>query len=88
MEDISIHDFRATLRIMVDTTQEPAEEIYSYWNNENVSLHQCDREEVLHITRKLDGSFYLEIGNIVYQGDLPTLEEKLFAWAGGEGFFD
>lgn len=62
------------------------EDVYSYWNNKSLDSTCYGLEEVLHIRRKADGSFYLEIGNILYHGSLAELEEKLFEWARDEGW--
>lgn len=88
MAAASIEDFRATLRL----TRSPAgigdEIIFSYWNNETVTDSACDTEEVLHIARNRDGSFHLQIANLVHRGTLEELEEILYRWALGEGWLD
>jgi len=88
MQTVSIDQFRATLKVSHDTVGDEQEEVYTYWNNQLVSATYCNREEVLHIAKRLDGSFYLEIGNILHSGSLSLLEEKLFEWAMDEGWLD
>lgn len=61
--------------------------MFSYWNNSEVTHLQCDREEVLHIARRPNGSFYLQIANQIYEGTLEELEKILFDWAREEGWF-
>lgn len=87
MSDISIGEFRATLKVSRGDMDVGGEEIYSYWNNQSADRTHFDLEEVLHITRKTDGSFYLEIGNLLHHGTLEELEEILFEWAQDEGWF-
>ena len=85
MAEITLAKFRATIRL---TWVDPAglgEKIFSYWNNELVTHDVCDRGEVLHIVRRSDGSFYLEIANLLHEGSLDVLEETLFSWAFDEG---
>lgn len=87
MPEISIDEFRASLKVSSDEALGCGEQVYSYWNNQSASPAHCDREEVLHVMREADGSFYLEIGNILHRGPLAELEEKLFEWARDEGWF-
>ena len=88
MKRVSVEQFRATLKISVDEQKAPGEVIYSYWNNQLASSTCCNIEEVLHIMRRSDGLFYLEIGNLVHTASLAILEEKLFEWARDEGWLD
>jgi hypothetical protein len=88
MQAVSLKEFRATLVIVGGETIGNKEELYTYWNNREPKFDDRDRESILHIVRKEDGSFYLEIGNMVYLGSLDELEERLFIWAADEGFFD
>ncbi len=88
MKSVSVEQFRATLKIIVDEQEAPGEAIYSYWNNQLASSTCCNTEEVLHITRSSDGLFYLEIGNLVHTASLATLEVKLYEWARDEGWLD
>ncbi|MCP9877997.1 hypothetical protein KBZ17_15455 [Cyanobium sp. A2C-AMD] len=87
MSEVSIDEFRATLKVSSGEPLSRGEEVYSYWNNQSADPICFDPEEGLHIVRRTDGSFYLEIGNILHQGPLAELEEKLFEWAGDEGWF-
>jgi hypothetical protein len=88
MTRASIQEFRETRRVTKDASAAGCEDIFSYWNNHSVTAESCDREEVLHIARRADGSFYLEIGNIVHSGTLDDLEKILYEWARDEGWLD
>jgi len=83
---VSIADFRETLKILKGDLGDYSEDIYSYWNNKSIDSANPRPEEVLHIRKKSDGSFYLEIGNMLHHGSLAELEEKLFEWARDEGW--
>ena len=83
-----LSQFRATLRVTWVDAEGRGEKVFSYWNNESVTHALCNREEVLHIVRRLDGSFYLQIANRLQGGRLEELEEALFDWARDEGWFD
>ena len=84
---VSLTEFRATLRMSWAGPDSLGEKVFSYWNNEAVTRESCDREEVLHIVRRHDGTFYLQIANLVREGTLEELGEALHAWALGEGWF-
>jgi len=84
----SIAEFRATLRLTLQDPVAPGEKVFSYWNNELVTAATCDRDEVLHIVRGVDGSFLLEIANLSHRGSLEELEGILYAWALDEGWLD
>ena len=84
---VSLAEFRATLRLTWADSEGRGEKVFSYWNNESVTHDLCDREEVLHIVRRPDGSFYLQIANQLREGALEGLEEALFEWARDEGWF-
>ena len=86
LSSVSIADFRKTLKIRKSDLAIYGEDVYSYWNNKPIDSPCPGLEEVLHIRRKGDGSFYLEIGNILHHGSLAELEEKLFEWARDEGW--
>ena len=88
MSNVSIADFRETLKIGKSGLAGCSEDVYTYWNNKSIDSASPALEEVLHIRRKDDGSFYLEIGNILHRGSLAELEEKLFEWARDEGWLD
>ena len=88
MAAASIEEFRATLRLTWEFRESPRELIFSYWNNEMVTPSFCDTDEVLHITRGPDGSFHLQIANLVHKGSLEELEEILYAWALDEGWLE
>lgn len=88
MVSASVEEFRATLRLTWDDPSTNGERIFSYWNNQSVTSSSCDREEVLHICRRTDGSFYLEIANLVHEGPLEQLEDTLYRWAADEGWLD
>jgi len=80
--------FRATLKLTWEDSSLSGEKIFSYWNNEQVTHDHCDREEVLHIVRRPDGYFYLQIANLIQEGNLEELEELLYKWALDEGWLD
>lgn len=84
----SIAEFRATLRLTGQDPEAAGEKVFSYWNNGSVTAEACDREEVLHIVRAADGSFRLEIANLIHTGSLEELEGILYAWALDEGWLD
>ena len=42
----------------------------------------------MHIVRASEGSFRLEIANLLHNGALEDLEEILYEWACDEGWFD
>jgi hypothetical protein len=88
MAPVTLAQFRATLRLTWVQAECPGEKVFSYWNNQSVAYDKCNREEVLSIARRLDGSFYLEIANQLYEGRLEELEEVLFIWARDEGWLD
>jgi hypothetical protein len=88
MTGVTLSQFRATLRLTWVDTEGRGEKVFSYWNNESVTHDLCNREEVLHIVRRSDGSFYLQIANQHQEGGLEELEEALFEWARDEGWFD
>ena len=87
MAAVSLSEFRATLRLTWVDAEGRGEKVFSYWNNESVTHESCDREEVLHIVRRHDGTFYLQIANLVQDGTLERLEEMLYTWAMDEGWF-
>lgn len=88
MARVSLSEFRATLRLTWVDPEGRGEMIFSYWNNGSVTHELCDREEVLNIIRRADGSFYLQIANLLHKGSLEELEEALYEWAKDEGWFD
>jgi hypothetical protein len=88
MAEVTLNEFRATLRLTWADPEGRAEKIFSYWNNEGATHESCDRQEVLHIMRMADGRFYLEIANTVREGTLEQLEQELFGWARDEGWLD
>ena len=88
MSAVSLSEFRATLRLTWIDAEGRGEKVFSYWNNEAVTRESCDREEVLHIVRRHDGTFYLQIANLVQEGTLEELEAALHAWALDEGWFE
>ena len=88
MAAVSLSEFRATLRLTWVDAEGCGEKVFSYWNNEAVNPESCDREEVLHIVRRHDGTFYLQIANLVQEGTLEELEAALHAWALDEGWFE
>lgn len=85
---VTLTQFRATLRLTWVDDESRGEKVFSYWNNESVTHEVCNREEVLHIIRRFDGSFHLQIANIVQEGSLEELEEALYEWASDEGWLD
>ena len=78
--------FRATLRLTWEDPSLDGDKIFSYLNNAAVTSSQCDTEKVLHITRLADGSFVLQIANLIHEGSLEALEEILYNWALDEGW--
>jgi len=82
---ISIDDFRSTLRVITPGGETDHETIYTYWNNSDEDLGQ---EEILHLKRRNDGGYHLEIANVLYEGSHQELEEVLYQWALDEGWFD
>jgi hypothetical protein len=88
MTAVTLSQFRATLRLTWVDAEGRGEKVFSYWNNESVTHDLCNREEVLHIVRRFDGSFYLQIANQLQEGGLEELEAALFEWAQDEGWFD
>jgi hypothetical protein len=84
----SLSEFRATLRLTWVDAEGLGEKVFSYWNNESVTQELCDKEEVLHIVRRSDGTFYLQIANLVQDGTLEELEEVLYGWALDEGWLE
>lgn len=81
-----IEEFRSSLRLTWESPDAPGELIFSYWNNASVTSSFCDTEETLHISRRMDGSFQLQIANLVHTGTLEELEEILYGWALDEGW--
>lgn len=86
MAPASLKEFRSTRRAIKDEAAGRGEEVFSYWNNDSVTQENLDRDEVLHIVRSADGSFYLQIGNLLHSGTLTELEEALYQWALDEGW--
>jgi hypothetical protein len=82
----SLKEFRASLRLTWESPESLDELIFSYWNNASATSSFCDTEEVLHINRSRDGSFYLQISNLVHTGTLEELEAILYTWALDEGW--
>lgn len=87
MPNITIDDFRTTVKITKGERVDLGEEVYSYWNNQEVESPGFNRDEILHIRKSRDGRFYLEIANTIHRGSLAELEEKLFEWSQAEGWF-
>ena len=88
MNQVSLAEFRSTLKLTWVASDGTGEKIFSYWNNESVTSDVCDREEVLHLVRRADGSFYLQIANTLQEGTLEELEQELYEWAANEGWLD
>jgi len=82
----SIEGFRSSLRLTWESPDTPGELILSYWSNASATSSFCDTEETLHISRRRDGSFQLQIANLVHTGTLEELEEILYGWALDEGW--
>jgi len=80
--------FRATLKLTWEDPSLEGDKVFSYWNNSAVTSSQCDLGEVLHITRCNNGSFLLQIANLLHEGTLEALEEILYRWALDEGWLD
>lgn len=80
--------FRATLKLTWEGPSLNGDKIFSYLNNAAVTSSQCDIEEVLHIKRRADGSFVLQIANLLHEGSLEALEEILYNWALDEGWIE
>ena len=88
MAAVTLSQFRATLRLAWVDAEGRGEKVFSYWNHESVTHDLCNREEVLHIVRRSDGSFYLQVANLVQEGTLEELEEVLYGWALDEGWLE
>jgi hypothetical protein len=88
MSPVTLNEFRATLRLSCIDPEGPGEKVFSYWNNESVTYDMCNREEMLHIVRRPDSTFYLQIGNQLQEGQLEVLERALYEWALDEGWLD
>jgi hypothetical protein len=88
MPDPSLPQFRASLQVSLPQGKCPEELAFVYWNREPLCRKSLLPDDALHIIRRSDGSFYLEIGNILHEGDLSVLEEILFEWARDEGWLD
>lgn len=88
MSQVSLAEFRATLKLTWADPDGTGEKIFSYWNNQSVTSDACDREEVLHLIRRSDGSFYLQIANTLQEGSLEELEQALYQWAADEGWLE
>jgi hypothetical protein len=84
----TLETFRATLKLTWEDPSLDGVKVFSYWNNSAVTSSQCDLGEVLHITRCTDGSFLLQIANLLHEGTLEELEETLYSWALEEGWLD
>jgi hypothetical protein len=88
MAEASLPQFRFSLQV-VHLQGESSEELaFTYWNSKRLNNSSALQDDLLVIMRRLDGSFYLEIGNIYHEGELSDLEIILYNWALGEGFFD
>jgi len=85
---VTFADFRATLRLTWADPEWLGEKVFSYWNNQDVTSFTCDSSEVMHIIRASDGTFRLEIANLLHIGSLEELEELLYMWAREEGWLD
>jgi hypothetical protein len=88
MSIATVDDFRSTLMIIKEESSMSGDELYTYWNNRSASPVSLGREELLHIKKRSDGAFFLEIGNMQYQGSLKVLEQKLYEWALEEGWLE
>lgn len=84
----TLETFRSTLRLTWEDSSLGSIKVFSYWNNADVTSSHCERDEVLHITRHADGSFILQIANLVHLGTLEELECILYQWAADEGWLE
>ncbi len=84
----TLEAFRSTLKLTWEDASTDRSKIFSYWNNAATTSRQCDLEEVLHIKRRPNGTFFLQIANLLHEGSLERLEEILYRWALDEGHLD
>jgi hypothetical protein len=84
--EVTLEAFRASLKLTWESPSLAGEKIFSYWNNSEVTSSNCDIEQVLHIMRRADGSFVLQIANLFHEDSLERLEEILYSWALDEGW--
>lgn len=85
----SFRDFKDTLRVIALASMDSGDKLYTYWNNTSIDLSApLDLDEIIHITQRADGSFYLAIANCIFEGGLEDLEMKLYEWALDEGWLD
>ena len=87
MAGVSLDQFRFSLQVIHLQGEKHHELAFVYWNSKRLSSPSTLQDDILVIMRRFDGSFYLEIGNLVHVDTLNALEEKLFAWAVDEGWF-
>lgn len=88
MGKASLAQFRASLEVVHQQGEGHKEIVFVYWHRERVNDSSPLHEDSLRIMRRSNGLFYLEIGNIVHEGDLSELEEILFEWARDEGWLE
>jgi hypothetical protein len=86
MEKASLCQFRASLQVAHQQGERHKEIAFVYWHSKRVNDSSPLHEDSLRIMRRSNGCFYLEIGNIVHEGELSELEEILFEWARDEGW--
>jgi|694.fasta_scaffold07072_3 hypothetical protein len=84
----TVDDFRRTLIIFKEESSTGGDELHTYWNNRSANSVSLDKEELLHIKKRGNGEFFLEIGNMHYQGSLRMLEQMLYEWALEEGWLE
>jgi hypothetical protein len=85
MSHVSLAQFRASLQVGHQLVDE-IEKAFVYWSKAPIDRNAELTEDALRIMRRPNGSFYLEIGNLIHEGELSALEETLFNWARDEGW--
>lgn len=85
----SFRDFKETLRVIALASTDSGNKLYTYWNNTSIDMSApVDLDEIIHITQRPDGSFFLTIANCIFEGELEDLEMRLYEWALDEGWVD
>lgn len=85
MGHASLAQFRASLQVSHQLVNN-IEKAFIYWNKAPLSRQIELPEDTLRIMRRQNGSFYLEIGNLIHEGELTALEDALYDWARDEGW--
>lgn len=88
MAQASLAQFRGSLQVVHIHGDRSEELAFVYWNDNALGSPIELGEDALRIMRRLNGSFYLEIGNMIHEGELSALEEILFEWGRDEGWLE